>query len=312
MTPLYFFDLHCDTLTEARGKNLPMLHQDLQLDLARLPHDMVLAEAFAIFIPDTLRGEEAVRYFEQCAAYYEEQLNNNSNTVLAVSSRSPIRTIWGQRKHAAMLSVEGGAVLGGDLTRVELLQKHHVRMLTLTWNGENEIGGGAHSSGGLTEFGRALLPRLEKAGILIDVSHLNDETMRDVIGATRRPLVASHSDSRAVCDVPRNLPDGAFCAIAERGGLVGLNFYPEFLCKHPESASCDDILRHAEHFLTLGGEDVLALGSDFDGAEMPHDLPNAESLPFLAEKLSAAFGKVLAEKICYQNALDFFRRYEAE
>ena len=124
--------------------------------------------------------------------------------------------------------------------------------------------------------------------------------------------MASHSNSRRLCGAPRNLTDDQFRCIAERGGLVGLNFYTGFLRDAPQTACMEDILRHAEHFLALGGEDTLALGSDFDGAAMPADLSDVGALPRLAERLTAAFGRELAEKICYRNALDFWRRYDAK
>ena len=140
---------------------------------------------------------------------------------------------------------------------------------------------------------------------MADVSHLNDESFWDVIKAARRPVIATHSNSRLLCNVPRNLTDDQFGCIAERGGLVGLNFYTGFLREDREHACMEDILRHAEHFLNLGGEDVLALGSDFDGADMPYDLPDCGALPQLAQRLREAFGFTLTEKICYKNALDF-------
>lgn len=147
---------------------------------------------------------------------------------------------------------------------------------------------------------------------MADVSHLNDESFWNVIKAARRPLAATHSNSRKICNVPRNLTDDQFRCLAQQGGLVGLNFYTGFLREDREHTCMEDILRHAEHFLNLGGEDVLALGSDFDGADMPHDLPDCGALPQLAQRLREAFGFTLTEKICYKNALDFWRRYDAK
>ena len=186
------------------------------------------------------------------------------------------------------------------------------RMLTLTWNGENELAGGSAATGGLKPFGREALRELERCDIVADVSHLNDESFWNVVKAARRPLVATHSNSRKICNVPRNLTDDQFRCLAQQGGLVGLNFFTGFLREDAKSARLEDILRHAEHFLNLGGEDVLALGSDFDGADMPHDLPDCGALPQLAQRLREAFGFTLTEKICYKNALDFWRRYDAK
>ena len=173
------------------------------------------------------------------------------------------------------------------------------------------LAGGAAVTGGLKPFGREALRRMEDNNIIADVSHLNDESFWGVIKAARRPVIATHSNSRRLCNVPRNLTDDQFGCIAERGGLVGLNFYTGFLREDREHACMEDILRHAEHFLNLGGEDVLALGSDFDGAAMPDDLPDCGALPMLFSRLTDAFGLTISEKICYKNSLDFWRRYDA-
>ena len=298
-----FFDLHCDTLTEAAKQGVGLRCNGLQLDLAKLPEG-ILAQMYAIFIPDTLRGEAAWQYFGHCTAYGRSLLKNEEK-IRQVNSAGEIETLWQSGCHAMMLSVEGGAVLGGEIRRVQALADAGVRTLTLTWNGANELGSGAGAAGGLTPFGREVLREMVRYSIVPDVSHLNDETFWDVMGATDAPVAASHSNSRKLCPVPRNLTDDQFCAIAERVGLVGLNYYPAFLCEMPEQATMDDLLRHAEHFLLLGGEDVLALGSDFDGASMPQDLPDCGRLPLLAERLTDAFGKPLAEKICWRNALRF-------
>ena len=305
-----YFDLHCDTATEAVKVDVGVSHNGLQLDLAKLQTGR-LCQSYAVFIPDTLRGEPAWQYFLQCAAYWERQIGAAEEIEL-LRQPGEAELYWQRGCHAAFLSVEGGAVLAGKTEHIEELAVHGVRMLTLTWNGENELGSGAGAAGGLKPFGRAALREMERCGIAADVSHLNDESFWEVEKIAQRPLVASHSNSRRLCGVPRNLTDDQFRCIAERGGLVGLNFYTGFLRSAPQTACMEDILRHAEHFLALDGEDTLALGSDFDGATMPADLSDAGALPRLAERLTAAFGRELAEKICYRNALAFWRRYDAK
>lgn len=303
-----FFDLHCDTLTVAEQKGVGFCQNGLQLDLQKLGEEK-LAQTAAVFIPDELRGEAAWRYYRRCVAYGERLLAETPG-LRKVTEAGEIEALWQSGSHAMLLSVEGGAVLGGKLERLQALAADGVRMLTLTWNGENELGSGTAAAGGLTPFGREVLREMQKHRIVPDVSHLNDETFWDVMRATEQPVAASHSNSRRLCPVPRNLSDDQFCAIAERGGLVGLNYYPVFLREDAPNATVDDLLRHAEHFLALGGEDSLALGSDFDGAAMPRDLPDCSGLPFLAERLTAAFGTALAEKICWRNALRFMKTFD--
>lgn len=305
-----FFDLHCDTATEAMKRHAGLRGNGLQLDLDRWQGGS-LCQSYAVFIPDTLRGEAAWQYFIQCSDYWKARIAETPEMTL-LQKPAEAEEAWRQGRHACFFAVEGGAVLAGRPERVETLAGRGVRMLTLTWNGENELAGGAAVTGGLKPTGREVLRELERCRIAADVSHLNDESFRNVIELARRPVIATHSNSRRLCNVPRNLTDDQFRCIAERGGLVGLNFFTGFLREDTENACMEDILWHAEHFLSLGGEDVLALGSDFDGAAMPRDLPDCGALPALAERLTAAFGFTLSRKICYKNALDFWRRFDAK
>ena len=149
---------------------------------------------------------------------------------------------------------------------------------------------------------------MERAGVTLDVSHLNDESLEDVLARSRRPLVASHSNARAVCDHPRNLTDRQFLEIRDRGGLVGLNFCPAFLAKEPGQVGFDEVAAHIEHWLDLGGEDVVALGSDYDGTDVPPFLDGAATMPAFQRLLTDRFGEDLCARICAGNALAFFAR----
>lgn len=305
-----FFDLHCDTATEAMKCHAGLCGNGLQLDLDKWQSGR-LCQSYAVFIPDTLRGEAAWQYFLQCSGYWKDCIENTPDMLLL---RKPAEASaqWRQQKHTCFFSVEGGAVLAGRLERIQSLADCGVRTLTLTWNGENELASGTAATGGLKPLGRNIIRELERCCIVADVSHLNDESMSDVIEWAQRPVIATHSNSRRLCNVPRNLTDDQFRCIAERRGLVGLNFFTGFLREDRKHACMEDLLRHAEHFLDLGGEEVLALGSDFDGAKMPCDLPDCGALPALAGRLTEAFGVTISEKICYKNALDFWQRYDAE
>jgi membrane dipeptidase len=144
-------------------------------------------------------------------------------------------------------------------------------MLTLTWNGKNDIASGNDTADGMSDFGREAVRALEDHRIVVDVSHLNDAGFADLLHVATRPFVASHSNSRAVCPHPRNLTDAQFGEIRDRGGLVGINYYRAFIADVPagKDVTFDQLSRHIDHFLSLGGEKVLALGSDFDGSDTP-------------------------------------------
>ena len=186
-----------------------------------------------------------------------------------------------------------------------------MRVLTLTWNGKNELGSGMACDEGLTPLGREALPLLEEAGIVVDVSHLSDSGFWEVQKRARRPFIATHSDSRAVCGHGRNLTDDQFRAVAAAGGVVGLNFSTHFLAADDPDPSYAALSAHLGHFLALGGEDAVALGSDYDGTDVPSWLEPAERIGGLYGRVKAEYGEKLAQKLFFQNAMAFFERYDA-
>ena len=162
---------------------------------------------------------------------------------------------------------------------------------------------------GLKSFGKRMVEEMNELGMIVDVSHLSDGGFWDVAKIATKPLVASHSNAKEVCKHPRNLSREQFEAIKNSGGLVGLNFYKAFLNDVPEKACMEDVIRHAEYFLSLGGEDVLSLGGDWDGADLPDDMPGLAAIPDLYELfLRKNYGESLVQKLFYGNAASFFQR----
>ena len=170
---------------------------------------------------------------------------------------------------SAVAAVEEGGVLNGDIERLEELYREGVRLITLTWNYENCL---AYPNSrdekvmrrGLKPFGLEVIRQMNESGIIVDVSHLSDGGFWDCIRYTGKPIVASHSNCRDLCNHPRNLTDEMIRALAEKGGVTGLNFYPFFLTGE-KTAVLADLARHAKHMMQTGGEDVVAIGTDFDG-----------------------------------------------
>ena len=313
--PYAVFDLHCDTLTgcdPGAGGNADTLDDPKRvLRLSNLPEGVHWAQFYAIFIPDEYRGGEAIRYYEGNRDNFFRQMRKFSSRVRFCRTCGDVEEAFRAGQTAAFLTVENGSVLAGDLERVPLLARDGVKAVTLTWNGENEIGSGHQSQHGLTSFGKRVIPELEKYGIVVDVSHLNDAGFMDVLEVARRPFAATHSNARAVAAHRRKLTDGMIREMVRRGCLVGLNYFVAFLREDGKVESLDDLYRHVEHFLSLGAEHCLALGSDFDGAELPQCLNSPEKAAGIYEYL---LGRGLPERtvsgILYQNALDFLRRSE--
>ena len=190
---------------------------------------------------------------------------------------------------------------------MRVLAEAGVCAITLVWNGENEIGSGHGTGHGLSAFGRAVIPEMERCGILVDVSHLNDPGFEDLLEVAQKPFLATHSNARAVAGHRRNLTDEMIREMVRRGCLIGLNYFVSFLRDGGEVTSLDDLYRHIVHFLELGASKNLALGSDFDGAALPDCLNTpqkaAEAYGYL---LARGIGQKQADGIFYQNARRFF------
>lgn len=186
-----------------------------------------------------------------------------------------------------LLAIEGGEVLEGKLSNLRILQRLGFRSITLTWNQRNQLADGVgerESKGGLTTFGKDVIREMNKLGMLIDVSHLNEAGFWDVLELSTQPIAATHSCCRMLCNHPRNLWDAQLKALHANNGVMGINFYPGFLGKG--KITVDRVIEHIEYAATVAGIDNVGLGSDFDGIEKtPIGLENAALLPVITEKL---------------------------
>lgn len=304
------FDLHCDTLTAFMS---PLRCQDTLNDpcsafaLSKV-QTIPWCQCCAVFVPDGLTPQEALVYYRHHRDSFRRQCEQHAQEASACTTAEEICSVWEQEKTALVLTVENGSLLGAGLEHVEELRRDGVRMVTLTWNGENALGSGHETDHGLTPLGREAVRALESAGIVIDVSHLNDAGFRDVLEVAQKPFAASHSNARAVCPHRRNLEDEQIREMVMRNCIIGLNYYSLFLRSDGKDADFDDLYRHICRFLELGAEDCLALGSDFDGADLPPCLDDCRKVPALGEYLlSRGLGRPLVEKLFWKNALEFAR-----
>ena len=296
------FDLHCDTISECYKHQKNIRTNDMHLSLEKAAEYGEYCQVFAIWITDDKRGQTAVDYFNNVADLYYESIEANSDLFSAYGSGkdTPVKGI---------LACEGGSACGGTLEGLRNMYERGVRLVTLTWNANNEIGGGALSEGGITPFGVEFVKECEHLGVIVDVSHLNRETFWDVVKVTEKPFVASHSNANIVNNeygMRRNLDDEQIEVIRDRKGLIGLNFCAAFLQQeeHPGLLSlCEQI----KHFLDMGCEDVIALGSDYDGCSMIDELKGAEKMKDIYDfLLSQGFSQEIVDKIFYKNAKRFF------
>lgn len=308
------FDLHCDTLTcgpyPPSGTDIGTLdNPGRHLALRKIPAGTKWVQCFAVFVPDGIRGGDAIAFFDHWAASFHRQADACGSRLAACGSVPELEAALDAGKFGALLTVEGGAALAGRLERVQALYETGVRMMTLTWNGENELASGHDTSKGFTAFGREAVAEMERLGMVVDVSHLNDRGFEELLGFAKKPFAASHSNARAVCGHRRNLPDEFIKEMVRRGGLIGLNYCNAFL-SGDERGNLDDLRRHVDRFLELGAEKCLALGSDYDGAGMHEDLDSVEKSLGIGAYLTAhGIPAGTAEDICFNNAWRFFQTH---
>lgn len=237
---------------------------------------------FAAFAdPDIYRGNELSRVLSIIDYVYEAEKRYGDKLKICFNAHEVEETV-NSHKIAALLSVEGGEALCGQLSILRQLYRLGVRSMLLTWNYRNLLADGATEKNGkgISEFGRQVVCEMNRLGMLVDVSHLCEAGFYDVLEASDAPVIASHSNSRAVCDNVRNLDDRQLEALKRNGGVIGINLYPYFI-NNTEKATIDEAVKHIEHICSLTGEDHIGLGADFDGIdcttealEGPHKIYN--------------------------------------
>lgn len=301
------FDLHCDTLykavTVSHGFSCSDYEVHTDVDFEKY------LQCFAVWIPDDLSIKQGRTLFEKAKITLPKECKINN--INLVDSFKEINN--STKNKLAMFTLENCKIIDNDISYIKYLAESNIKIATLTWNDKNCIGDGAmvQNPTGITEFGKKAVCELENQGIVIDVSHASDKLFYDVCEIAEKPFIATHSNSRSVTAHRRNLTDEQAKIIFENGGIVGLNFHNAFLNNEPEKASIDDIVKHAEHFLSLGGENSLCLGADFDGGNLPRDIENNRNLYEIFNLfLQKNYQEAIIDKIFYENAVNFFENFD--
>lgn len=312
------FDLHCDTAGECVNGKKPLLNGNMHINLCKGEHLDRWTQVFAIWIPDELRGEKAKSYFEETLSGFKNEVNLNSDKIELCQRIADIKAITDSGKCAAILACEGASAFAYD-GGAKAAKDACVKLITLTWNGENEVGYGCQSGveKGLKPLGKRLVSEMRENKIAADVSHLNRAGFYDVIDSGVKVL-ASHSDSERVLSETRaasedkffscrrSLSDEQIRLLVQAGGVIGLNFCRSFL-GDPNDDGFEAVYYHAYHMLELGAENSLAIGSDFDGCDIADELAGADKIPDLYDYLfRKGFDEPLLSKIFYDNAFKFF------
>lgn len=315
-------DLHCDTIMKLyENKNSQLFENNFQIDLKRLQQNDFLLQTFAIFLDKKQypnRKETALHMYQR----FIKELEKNSATISIIKSQSDYCENKANKQISALLTLEEGGILEGKIENLEEFFQLGVRLITLTWNYPNEIGTPniqywdkkmqilADNQTGLTNFGFECIKRMDDLHMIIDLSHASDQVAKDVLASSAQGIVASHSNARKLTPHPRNLSDELIRKIADKNGLIGINFFDQFLKLNQPTDLPTAISEHLWYMYQLVGEDHLCFGSDFDGIPIHPDLNDVNSFPKIIQSLKQkGFSSRQIEKISYLNAENFLQHY---
>ncbi len=309
------FDLHCDTALALLGRDLlggnSLRKNDLHIDLERAKKIPGYAQCFACFTTPAFRDWyqiSPVIAFEREMGEILSQIEKNGDWIKQAYTAQDVRENNEKGLMSGILTIEGTAGFDFDPELLQDLYAVGFRISTLGWNEQNLLTGSQVTGGGLTDQGREYVWEAQRVGMIVDVSHISDEGFWDIMEIADRPVIASHSNSRTVCDVKRNLTDDMFRAICQTGGVAGINQFAEFLGNKP---NLDTVCDHILHFLELDPEgDHIALGGDLDGCERLADgFDGVQSYPAMAQHLlERGVGEKIVRKIYWDNALEVMEK----
>jgi membrane dipeptidase len=318
-----YVDMHCDTLLNGvmnRSNDLYEMPGSM-IDFQRMKAGHTLCQFFAVFFPPkelhegqhTGLGLTDEELFRQASGLLNSSLNKHEDIIMPAHNYKEIMTNKSNGKMSAVLTVEDGRMVDGKMEMLDMFYSQGVRAIALTWNFSNCFGYPNSSdpeimNKGLTKFGKEAVQYMNDLGILVDVSHLSDGGFWDVVKYTKKPFVATHSDARAVSSNQRNMTDDMIKALAEKGGVTGINFCIPFLNDtyppHSGTSRIEDMVRMIKHISNVGGEDIVGIGTDLDGIGGDLEIGSPDKMYLLFDALEKeGFTERQIEKIASGNVL---------
>lgn len=306
-----FFDNHCDTIAYLLEHGEKLQQASGQVSFKRTEEIGRWAQVFALFVDDAQTQQTPYERYCALRDTAQRQFALYPHKMQHCRTAQDLDDALQEKRCAAILSVENAAMLEGRLERLEELQQDGIKLLTLTWYAENELGFASKVGGHLKPFGREVVRALPQVQIIPDLSHLSDEGVDDVFSLYDGAVIASHSNARSVTPHFRNVTDAQLAEIIRRNGLVGINFFLPFL--HVDGLDeLAQIHRHVMYFLERGAQDVLCFGSDFDGIglDVPHEIGHIGGMPVLYRYLQTqGLSESLLQKIFFENAYRFWHAH---
>ncbi len=305
-----FIDLHADTATLIIEQKVKLKRNHLCIDIEKLQKGESIAQFFAMYI-DSAKVDSSFDYCMMMLNRFKEELEENSNSIMLCCNYGDLMSAKEQKKIGAFLTIEEGEAIEGDLDKLHLFKEQGISLITLTWNYENSLGYSnfewRDQHKGLKPKGIEVVELMNELDMIIDVSHLSDAGFADVLQYSKKPFIASHSNARALANNPRNLSDNMLKELANVGGVIGINFFNNFLVNGElkdkmEVAKIEDMVRHIKHIRNVAGVEVIGLGSDFDGIPNPVEIEDSSQMGKLSNALlKQGFSYNEVEKIFYKN-----------
>ena len=317
---MMWMDMHCDTISrllelEQKGKPEGLRQNSGHLDLMKMKKGGYQAQNFALFV-DMGETEDPMKKAMELLDLFYRELDANQDWIAPARSVGEMEENERQGRLSAFLTVEEGGVCKGSLAALRNFYRLGVRMMTLTWNYENELGYphtmSENPGTGLKQTGIEFVEEMERIGMIIDVSHLSDQGFYDVAAHTKKPFAASHSNARALCPHSRNLTDEMLRILGERGGVAGINFATNFLdplaVRGRSVSRISDMTAHMRHIADVAGIEAVGLGTDYDGIGGSVEIRDASEMPLLEEGMrKAGFSASEIDKICFGNVKRLYR-----
>ncbi len=291
------FDLHCDTLYELYKRKENIQENSLHISLNKAQKFSHFIQIGAIWSDCRFTDDEA---YENCLKAIDYAHRQKINIIDCLNLHNEYNFI---------LAVEDARLLNGHIERLDALYSYGIRVLTLNWKNSTCIGGGWNTNDSLTGFGKEIVCRACELGITVDLSHSSVKTFWDALEVCQgfgKVPIDSHSNAYSICNHKRNLEDCQIKALCSLNGLIGVSLVPEHLGKN---ATIETVIKHIEHFLSLGCENHLSLGCDFDGSDsLPYGINSVEDLTMLFYSFEKEFGREMTKKIFFENAFSFFQK----
>ncbi|MBQ4111657.1 MAG: membrane dipeptidase [Clostridia bacterium] len=311
---LSLFDTHCDTAYELFHRGVHLDHNDsCHISLDQAAGYKAYAQYYAIWSNRRLDDETCWSHFLAISDNFAREIERIPEQALQVTSASDLEKAVREGRHAAILAVEDARLTAGKLERLDELKARGVRYLTLLWGGDTCVGGSHNTENGLTDFGKDLVKGCFERGIVPDVSHASEQSVDDVIPIAcsyGKPFIATHSNAHTLYGHTRNLRDRHFAAIKELGGIVGVSLCPSHLRDTSlQPATAEDVFAHVDYYLSLGGQDMVGFGADWDGTDLPQGFFGVKDLEQVAEIMASHnYSEKLIHKLFWQNFYDFAMR----